>query len=69
VRALVCSLVFVFLIFFEQIFFVFGGIFFPLEDASQVRTQAGLTEHVQDVQQVGDIEELTIVPLVDPAHV
>jgi hypothetical protein len=43
---LVCSLVFDFLIFFEQICFVFGGIFFPLEDASQVRSKTVLAEHV-----------------------
>jgi hypothetical protein len=58
-------LVCVFLI-FEEICFVFVGILFPLEDASQVRTQAVLAEHVEDVQQVRGIEDSPLYPSLTP---
>jgi hypothetical protein len=64
-----CSLVSAFFAFVEEIFFNFDGLLFPLENASQVRSKAVFSKHVEDIQQSGGIEELAIVALFHTARV
>ena len=52
-----------------SVFLIFGGILFALDDAHQVGAHAIFTEHLEDVQQVRGLEQLTAAALVHTPHV
>jgi hypothetical protein len=58
-RHRVPALTFIFLVFFEEIFCVFGGILLPFDDAYQVGSKPLFAEHVKDVEHLRGIEKLT----------